>query len=1049
MALQKHFCRLDFFLVSVNLVAQTNSCDILPGFKTDHSSIVINFSATNVPRGRGFWKFNVSLLHDEIYVEKVRNCINVTKSKYVDYMNPILFLDFLKCQIRSLTIEYSIQKSRQKRREENNLLQRIAFLEDLYSTTATPSIEAELIKTKNELEHIYEKKAEGIIVRSRANWVENGEKNTRYFINLEKRNQRQKTITKLYNDSGTVITSHKDILSAEREYFEKIYSSCNPSFLDFEQYFSPTMEHSKLSEDSQQLCEGSISLQECLNALKTMKNNKSPGTDGIPVEFYKYFFKDIGSVLIHCYNYSFREGIMSDEQKRAIINLIPKKGKDPLYLNNWRPISLLNSDYKILAKCIALRLNKVIPSIISSDQTGFVQGRFIGENIRLTLDMIDYINQNNLSGFLLLVDFEKAFDKLEWEFIFHALRFFNFGPDLISWVKVLYKDISSCIINNGHATDFFPVRCGVRQGCPLSPLLFNIGIELLSLWIRNDKHINGISLCNANIRLSLYADDVTLFLKNVKDLQRVLHILDCFKKFSGLNMNRNKSELIALGYYKAHPPDVTFSGLSYSKDPVKLLGIVLESDPSELFRLNYLPKIDKLKNILHIWSYRDLTPLGKITIVKSLALSQLTFLFSVLPNPPSNFIREIEKAIYSFVWSGKPDKIHRQTIIGDYNQGGLKMPHIQSMLSGLKIAWVKRLLAPNNKGKWKHFFELYLEPFGGNLIWDCNMDSQEDKIMKIQNSFIKEVVRSWCHFTYTPVVKPSELQNQYLWNNSLIRIQRNTFVKKQWIESGITQLKHLLRENGTILSYFDLKKKYNLDCHYAEYFSLKCAIPTAWISSLQNFNPSLEVENTSQNKCLIEIMKTAKVCKFITKQLIDKIIKVPISQEKWSEFFQDCPIDWKNVYTTPFRSCRSTKMRYFQFRLLHRILGVNEYTFIMGITNSKLCSFCKNAEESIVHLFWNCPIVQNFISELKISILENIPVECVSFLFGNSDWNRYFNFVVLHAKYYIFTCKLKNVIPEFIYFKNSLELAKRIEDYISVKNNKFLLSLCNGRNVSM
>ena len=169
-------------------------------------------------------------------------------------------------------------------------------------------------------------------------------------------------------------------------------------------------------------------------------------------------------------------------------------------------------------------------------------------------------------------------------------------------------------------------------------------------------------------------------------------------------MNRNKSELIALGYYKAHPPDVAFSGLSYSTGPIKLLGIVLENDFSELVRLNYLPKLNKLKQILNIWASTDLTPYGKITIIKSLALSQLIFIFSVLPNPPDDFIKEIEKTIYCFVWNGKPDKINRQTLIGDYGNGGLKMPHMPSVLSGLKIAWVKRIHDPHNKGKCMEMF---------------------------------------------------------------------------------------------------------------------------------------------------------------------------------------------------------------------------------------------------------------------------------------------------------------------------------------------------------
>ena len=108
-------------------------------------------------------------------------------------------------------------------------------------------------------------------------------------------------------------------------------------------------------------------------------------------------------------------------------------------MKNWRPISLLNTDYKIITNCIALRLKRVLPSIIHSDQTGFLKGRYIGENIRLVLDVIEYVKDNDLSGMMFPIDFEKAFDKLEWSFIFKTLKQFNFGDDLIKWVKVFLQ----------------------------------------------------------------------------------------------------------------------------------------------------------------------------------------------------------------------------------------------------------------------------------------------------------------------------------------------------------------------------------------------------------------------------------------------------------------------------------------------------------------------------------------------------------------------------------------------------------------------------------
>ena len=131
------------------------------------------------------------------------------------------------------------------------------------------------------------------------------------------------------------------------------------------------------------MCEGMISKEECLTALKEFKNNKTPGTDGFSAEFYKFFWSDLGTEMTASFNYAFQKGSLSISQKRGIISLIPKKNKDKTLLENLRPISLLNVDYKILTKSIAKGLEKVLPKIINSDQTGYIKGRFIGENVRL------------------------------------------------------------------------------------------------------------------------------------------------------------------------------------------------------------------------------------------------------------------------------------------------------------------------------------------------------------------------------------------------------------------------------------------------------------------------------------------------------------------------------------------------------------------------------------------------------------------------------------------------------------------------------------------
>ena len=220
-----------------------------------------------------------------------------------------------------------------------------------------------------------------------------------------------------------------------------------------------------LSEDEIKSCDSEVTEKKYLNNLKAMPGT---GTAGFPADFYKIFWIDLKNILLSCYSFAFRTGQLSTPQRRGIFSFIPKKNSIPFFLKNWRPISLLNTDYKIVIKCIASRLKQVLSSIAHPDQTGYQKGRYIGENIRLLSDIIDYADENDIPGILFFADFEKAFDTIEHNFINRALKYFKFGNDIIRWIDVFYKDISSCVINNGHASTFFDISRGIRQGCPLS-----------------------------------------------------------------------------------------------------------------------------------------------------------------------------------------------------------------------------------------------------------------------------------------------------------------------------------------------------------------------------------------------------------------------------------------------------------------------------------------------------------------------------------------------------------------------------------------------------
>ena len=177
-----------------------------------------------------------------------------------------------------------------------------------------------------------------------------------------------------------------------------------------------------------------------------------------------------------------------------MITLLPKKDKDPLYVKNHRPISLLNTDYKIIAKVMANRLKSCLNEIIHEDQTGFMKGRNIGSNIRTIINLIEYCDSNDIPGSIVLLDIEKAFDSVEHDYLYEVLGAFNFGSDFIKWIKAFYCKRSSYIINNGFLSDRLSMERGVFQGCPISPLLFLCAIEVLAISIRKNTGNEGIKI---------------------------------------------------------------------------------------------------------------------------------------------------------------------------------------------------------------------------------------------------------------------------------------------------------------------------------------------------------------------------------------------------------------------------------------------------------------------------------------------------------------------------------------------------------------------------
>ena len=225
-----------------------------------------------------------------------------------------------------------------------------------------------------------------------------------------------------------------------------------------------------------------------------------------------------------------------------MITLIEKKGKDKRYLKNWRPISLINVDAKIASKALAFRIRKVITNLIHSDQMAYVEGRYIWESVCLISDILEYTENKGIEVILFLADFEKAFDSIDHTFLFSVLKSYGFGHDFIQWVKTLFNNAESCVMNNGHSTGYFPLKRGTRQGDPLSVYLFILALEVMLFQVRSDEQIEGIKINDFEVKLAAYADDTYFFTLDIWSLLAVLNTCKTFQEFSSLKINLEKCQ---------------------------------------------------------------------------------------------------------------------------------------------------------------------------------------------------------------------------------------------------------------------------------------------------------------------------------------------------------------------------------------------------------------------------------------------------------------------------------------------------------------------------
>ena len=1043
------FCRLDFILLSYGLADKIENTDIVPGIKSDHSALTLSFVTVLHKKGPGYWKLNCSYLKDADFIEGVKNTISDTVELNPN-TNPMLLWDTIKCQIRGFSVNYSAKKKKSKINIIQVLEKRLQRLENILTETWSAEVEQQVNQVKEELDKYLEDKTKGAMIRSRCRWYEEGEKSTKYFLNLEKRNFNNKNLDRLMLQNGDISTNCEQILEEEKRFYQKLYTTTHlvstveeriPDFL------GNNIDAPIISEENKLNLEGNISEQEIANAIKSTANNKAPGLDGLPIEFYKIFWGDIKFYFMQSINQSYQQNHLSISQKQGLINLIPKKDKDPLNLKNWRPLSLLNADYKLIAKVIATRIKTYLNDIIHTNQTGFLADRFIGENIVKALSIIEFAEEENIPALLMFVDYEKAFDTVEWDFVLECLRFFNFGDTIINWVKILYTGINSCVVNNGWFSDFFQPSRGVRQGCPLSPYLFIIAAEIFAISIRKNDKIKGIVINGDSSKIEQYADDTYMaFLFEKESLDQIINTLDKFQIISGLKVNYDKTEILRIGSLKNSEAKLyTQKNLKWTNDPANLLGINVGTNLGEVTEQNFEKLIKKMENITKIWLSRQLTLIGRIVIIKTFLVSQLIYSFSVLPSPSPVQMKRIDKILNDHLWSHKKHYIEKNVMLNCLSEGGLNMIDIYSKNIATKCKWVKKI-TDTTVGFFNNIVNYFI-PNSNRLFWSGNLNVADGfKLMKHNSLFWKSVVQAWCIYNFYIPSNLEEIYNQQIWYNSCILIKGKPFFYNHLYTKGITYIKDLMNDDGYIMSVHDILAKYRLNYNWIMVLNgIIDAVPQQWKLVL-NANHHIDYNNLQYVSNFQKLVTSPNTTKFVYQSLVKKRA-VAFSDrlvDKWSEDLHPLSINRtfiSNCFDLIMKSTISPKHRAFQFRLIHRILVTNKMLNDWKIIDNNACSFCNAQPETIFHMLWECTVVQTLWTSL-FEWLEQITESNIRFnakeiLLGIED-NTFimYNAVFILMKQFIYARRCQNLPLNIIALKNNIRYYIQIEKYIAVKNNK-------------
>ena len=457
--------------------------------------------------------------------------------------------------------------------------------------------------------------------------------------------------------------------------------------------------------------------------------------------------------------------------------------------------------------------------------------------------------------------------------------------------------------------------------------------------------------------------------------------------------------------------------IAWPSEPVCALGIHFSYNEDVSHQKNFEQKLTSMKTLLNIWYPRNLTLYGRITILKTLALSKLIYNTSML-SFPSPFITMVNQAIKSFIW-GKTAKIKHTAMIGPKEKGGLNMPDFEIVNNALKATWIKRLNDSNPAASWSHIPLAYLKNVGGRFLFECNFDLKFLKV-SIPIDFYMEALEAWQKLIcFTPESKEQILE-EIIWNNRFIKINGSSVFYRQWHDAGVTKVSDIFKD-GSFLTFNEFVSTFQIKTNFLKYYGLCHAIPQEWINLLKDKSVSKTCSINNNKKISLDKIS----CKVASQMFVQQKFERPTTERRMKQAnFDNETI--RLTYCIPFQVTKDIRLAIFQFKIIHHILPTKATLFRDSLAQQEQCHLC-NEKQTLKHLFVTCPSVQSFWTQFVLWWNEkkqnSITLSEQEIIYGFTK-----DLCLIIAKYYIYTASRRE--EEYIweaYFatlKSHLEIEK-------------------------